>query len=150
MNEELQSTNDELETLNEQQAKRSSELDKVNLFLEGILGSLGVGVVVLDHEQRVQVWNGSATDLWGLRPEEVEGQHFLGLDIGFPVERLKEPIRNAMSDGAEGSEQVVESITRRGKKVDCLVRTLPLRASDRDIYGVLILMSPKGGLLAGG
>jgi two-component system, chemotaxis family, CheB/CheR fusion protein len=144
MNEELQSTNDELETMNEEQAKRSRDLDKVNMFLEGILGSLGIGVVVLNREQRVQVWNGSATDLWGLRPEEVEGQHFLGLDIGLPVERLKEPIRNAMSDGAEGSEEVIESITRRGKKIDCKVRTLPLRTHDGDVYGALILMSQRG------
>jgi len=150
MNEELQSTNDELEAMNEQQTTRSGELDKVNLFLEGILGSLGVGVVVLDHEQRVQVWNGNATDLWGLRPEEVEGQHFLGLDIGFPVERLKEPIRHAMSDGAEGSEALVESITRRGKKIECVVRTLPLRERDGGVYGALILMSPRGDSLAGG
>src|SRR5262249_4953175 len=58
MNEELQSTNDELETMNTEQAERSTELDRVNMFLEGILTSLGVGVVVLDSSRRVQVWNG--------------------------------------------------------------------------------------------
>src|SRR5262249_29504976 len=48
MNEELQSTNDELEAMNDQQRERADEVDRLNLFLEGILGNLGVGVVVLD------------------------------------------------------------------------------------------------------
>ena len=91
MNEELQSTNDELETMNDEQVQRSTELDRVNLFLEGILSSIGVGVAVLDNDQRVQVWNGNAEEQWGLRADEVEGQHFLGLDIGLPVEHLRTP-----------------------------------------------------------
>src|SRR5262249_47942192 len=84
MNEELQSTNDELETMNTEQVERSTELDRVNMFLEGILTSLGVGVVVLDSSRRVQVWNGESTELWGLRPEEVEGRRMDELDIGLP------------------------------------------------------------------
>src|SRR5919198_104527 len=114
MNEELQSTNDELEAMNEDQRERASELDRLNLFLEGILGNLGVGVVVLDHEQRVQLWNGSASDLWGLRESEVRTQHFLQLDIGFPVEALKSPIRKALADGGQPSDVVVEAGNRRG------------------------------------
>jgi two-component system, chemotaxis family, CheB/CheR fusion protein len=47
-NEELQSTNDELEAMNEEQLRRSTEVDRLNLYLEGIRGSIGVGVVVID------------------------------------------------------------------------------------------------------
>src|SRR5205085_4030012 len=86
MNEELHSTNDELEAMNEEQRERSNEMDRLNLFLEGILGVLGVGVVVLDREQRVQLWNDAATELWGLRGDEVDGKTFLTLDIGLPVQ----------------------------------------------------------------
>jgi two-component system, chemotaxis family, CheB/CheR fusion protein len=141
MNEELQSTNDELEAMNEEQTVRGAELDKVNLFLEGILGSLGVGVVVLDRERRVQVWNANSTELWGLRAEEVEGQPFLDLDIGLPVERLKDSIRKVLADDAELLEEEIEAVTRRGKTVECRVRTLPLRASDGKVYGAIILMA---------
>jgi two-component system, chemotaxis family, CheB/CheR fusion protein len=150
MNEELQATNDELETMNEEQSVRSAELDKVNLFLEGILGSLGLGVVVLDRQRRVQVWNANSTELWGLRAEEVEGQPFLDLDIGLPVGQLRDSVREALGDDGEMVEQQVEAITRRGKKVECRVRMLPLRASDGNVYGAVILMAPGDDALVGG
>ena len=71
-NEELQSTNEELETMNEElqstndeladdqrgaAASARGELDQANGFLETILTSLRAGVVVLDPELQVQVWN---------------------------------------------------------------------------------------------
>jgi two-component system, chemotaxis family, CheB/CheR fusion protein len=141
MNEELQSTNDELEAMNDEQRERASELDRLNLFLEGILGNLGVGVVVVDLEQRVQLWNGSATDLWGLREPEVRGEPFLSLDIGFPVESLKSPIRKALSDGAQPTEMVREAVNRRGKAFRCMVRVLPLFDTGGRHFGAILLMS---------
>ena len=39
----------------------------------------------------MRAWNRQAEDLWGLRADEVLGQHFLNLDIGFPVEKLRGP-----------------------------------------------------------
>jgi two-component system, chemotaxis family, CheB/CheR fusion protein len=146
MNEELQSTNDELEAMNDEQVSRSLELDRANLFLEGILGSLGVGVVVLDRDQRVQVWNAGSTDLWGLRADEVEGEHFLGLDIGLPVESLKDPIRVVLT-GDQDSEQEIEAVTRRGKTIRCRVRMMPLRTDGGGLYGVIMLMAAADGTM---
>jgi two-component system CheB/CheR fusion protein len=150
MNEELQSTNDELETMNEEQSVRGAELDKVNMFLEGILGSLGVGVAVLDGQQRVQVWNANSTELWGLRAEEVEGQAFLDLDIGLPVDRLGDSIRKVLAGDADTLEDEVEAVTRRGKRVECRVRTLPLRAPGGNVQGVIILTALGDQALVGG
>src|SRR4051794_35139997 len=90
MNEELQSTNEELETINEELRQRSRELDEVNAFLETILTSLGVAVIVLDDDLSVRVWNAGSTDLWGVRADEAEGDHLFGLDLGLPVEQLKD------------------------------------------------------------
>src|SRR3954447_1471452 len=81
MNDELQSTNEELQTMNEEQLARSGDLDRVNLFLEGILRYVGQGVVVVDRNLVVQLWNDSSSDLWGLRPDEVEGKPLRSLDI---------------------------------------------------------------------
>ncbi|NUT55004.1 MAG: chemotaxis protein CheR, partial [Thermoleophilia bacterium] len=88
MNEELQSTNEELETINDELRDRTSELNHVNEFLEAILSSLGVAVGVIDREQRVQVWNRHAEDLWGVRADEALDQHLQALDIGLPTEQL--------------------------------------------------------------
>ena len=93
MNEELQSTNDELQTINDELQDRTGELDAANAFLETILTSLRAGVVVLNPELQVRVWNRQAEELWGLRPEEAVGQHFLNLDIGLPTDRLRPLIR---------------------------------------------------------
>ncbi len=75
MNEELHSANEELETMNDELRSRSSELGELNVFLETILGTVGLAVAVLDKEQHVQIWNGQAREMWGLIPEEVEGRH---------------------------------------------------------------------------
>ena len=141
MNEELQSTNDELEAMNEIQGERAGELDRLNLFLEGILGNLGLGVVVLDSEQRVQLWNNSASELWGLRDSEVIGAHFLTLDIGFPVEKLKAAMRRALSPGGEATEQTLAAVNRRGREFRCQVQVMPLTDSKGGVYGVILLMS---------
>jgi two-component system CheB/CheR fusion protein len=145
MNEELQSTNDELEAMNDQQRERADEVDRLNLFLEGILGNLGVGVVVLDADQLVQVWNSSAGELWGLRGEEVVGKHFLGLDIGLPVERIRGEIRSVLEDGGSGSSVTIEAINRRGKQFPCEVRVLPLLDRTHSTYGVILLMAGTDG-----
>jgi two-component system, chemotaxis family, CheB/CheR fusion protein len=139
MNEELQSTNDELEAMNEDQAARTGELDQANMFLEGILSSLGVGVVVLDRDETVQVWNANSEDLWGLRSDEVEGKPLASLDMGFPVDRLKEPLRRMFADDG-ALEVTLPATTRRGKQVQSRVRMQPLRQSSGGTYGALLLM----------
>jgi two-component system CheB/CheR fusion protein len=143
-NEELQSTNEELETINEELHQRSSELDRVNAFLEGILTSLGVAVAVLDREQRIQIWNDQAEDLWGLRSDEVVRQHLLSLDIGLPVEKLRRPLRNALAGNVEGNDVVVDAVNRRGRALRCNVSCLPLMVSSRDVQGVIVLMEEEG------
>jgi two-component system CheB/CheR fusion protein len=140
MNEELQSTNDELETMNNEQHERSSELDRVNMFLEGILTSLGVGVVVLDRNRTVQVWNGESTELWGLRPDEVEGHKLPELDIGLPVAEIVDMLDGALG-GATPAGRELTAINRRGKTFECAVRALPLLTPGRDVAGVLLLMA---------
>jgi two-component system CheB/CheR fusion protein len=143
MNEELQSTNDELETMNNEQHERSTELDRVNMFLEGILTSLGVGVVVLDRAGKVQVWNGESTELWGLRPEEVEGRLLQELDIGLPVAEIRDILDGATGPSAQPGSRRVEAINRRGRKFTCSVRALPLLTPAREVTGALLLMAER-------
>ncbi|MGH3485515.1 MAG: PAS domain-containing protein [Nocardioidaceae bacterium] len=81
-NEELQSGNEELETMNEEMRARTTELDEARNFLEGVLSSVAVAVVVLDSELLVRSWNRGASDLSGLRSEEVQDRGFLTLDFG--------------------------------------------------------------------
>jgi two-component system CheB/CheR fusion protein len=129
MNEELQSTNAELQTTNEEARERGDELAGLNEFLEGILTSLRAAVVVLDRELRVHKWNPTAQDMWGLRADEVQGQHFLNLDIGLPVEQLRAPIRACLAHDAESLEVELAATNRRGRPVRVTVTCSTLRGS---------------------
>jgi two-component system CheB/CheR fusion protein len=147
MNEELTSTNDELEAMNEEQRRHAEELDRLNLFLEGILGNLGVGVVVVDRERKVQLWNGNSEDLWGLRAEEVEGEDMLSLDIGLPVEELKGPLEEVISSSSSSSEStdlVLDAVNRRGRSFKCEVRVMPLVSAKQGLFGGIVLMREPG------
>jgi two-component system CheB/CheR fusion protein len=139
MNEELQSTNEELETMNNELRDRSVEVDELNRFLQSILGSLQSAVVVLGPEMEVRAWNHEAEELWGLRGSEVEGQHFLNLDIGFPVDRLRSAIRDGLTGRVQRREIVQRAVNRRGKSVDCTV-TVTRLVGDRGDPGVILLM----------
>jgi two-component system CheB/CheR fusion protein len=142
MNEELQSTNDELETMNSEVNSRASELDRLNLFFEGILGSLAVGVVVIDRSNKVQVWNATSEELWGLRTDEVEGEDFRALDIGLPVAELDDLVERSFNGSGDHLEQRVNAMNRRGRRFNCLVRILPLRTRTGEIYASMIMTSP--------
>ena len=139
MNEELQSTNDELQTINDELQDRTGDLDRANGFLETILTSLRAGVVVVDPDLHVQAWNQQAQELWGLRPEEAVGRHFLNLDIGLPTELLRPMIRQTLAETADVGELVVAAVNRRGRSIDVRVLASPLRSVDTTV-GVIMTM----------
>lgn len=143
MNEELQSTNEELQTINEELRRRTDELNDVNAFLESILTSMRGGVVVVDRNLAVQVWNQQSEDLWGLRADEVQGENFLNLDIGLPVQQLRQPIRDCLAQ-AETSEAItLDATNRRGKAIRCKVSCTPLlSAGENEVRGVILVVEP--------
>jgi two-component system CheB/CheR fusion protein len=144
MNEELQSTNEELETINDELRERTAELNEVNEFLEAILTSLGLGVAVLDTQQRVQIWNNRAEDLWGLRRDEALDHHFLSLDIGLPSEELAAPLRAVLSGSSERESRELQAVNRRGRSIVCAATVLPLIASPAGdgtkVRGAIVMM----------
>jgi two-component system, chemotaxis family, CheB/CheR fusion protein len=142
MNEELQSTNEELETMNEEARRGGDELQLVNTFLTSVLGSIRNGVVVLDAELRVALWNDRARDLWGLSLEDVRGTPFLALDIGLPVDRLEPELRASLQSG-ERREVSLEAINRRGQSIVCRVSTTPMLDQRGGITGVIVAMEAE-------
>ncbi len=144
MNEELQSTNEELQTVNDELQRRSEELNQTNAFLESILTSLRGGVVVVDRDLYIRVWNHRAEDFWGLRTEEALGQNFLNLDIGLPVEQLRQPMRNCLiGESAQTCKVALIAVNRRGRQFECQVSCAPLLGSQGQIQGVILLMEER-------
>jgi two-component system CheB/CheR fusion protein len=144
MNEELQSTNEELETMNDELRDRTDETLQANAFLASVLSSVQQGVVVVDRELRVLAWSRRATELWGLRDDEVEGEHLLNLDIGVPVQQLRDPIRQVVS-GAETPDLELGGHDRRGKPVQVRIVFAPLqnRPHTEEPDGAILLISAE-------
>jgi two-component system CheB/CheR fusion protein len=140
MNEELRSTNDELQAINDELHDRTSELDNLNEFLDSILTSLQAGVVVLNPELHIQVWNEQAQELWGLRRDEAIGQHFLNLDIGLPTDQLRPIIRRTLGGESGPHEIMVKAVNRRGRTIGLRVLGSPLTGQGASPAGVILTM----------
>lgn len=143
MNEELQSSNEELQTMNDELRLRSEEFNQVNGFLESLLMSMRSGIVVVNLTLHIQVWNNKAEDLWGLRASEVQGENFLNLDIGLPVEQLRQPIRTCLLGQSQYLQVTLNAINRRGKAINCQVSLTPLTGMGKVIEGVIMLMEEQ-------
>jgi two-component system CheB/CheR fusion protein len=146
MNEELQSTNEELETINDEVRQRGDDLNQANRFLESVLTSLRSGVAVVDRELRLLAWSRHAEELWGLRGDEVNGQHLLNLDIGLPLQRLRPALKACMNGETSQEYLALEAVNRRGKKIVCHVTCAPLLGPSAGIAGAIIVMDevPEG------
>ena len=144
MNEELHSTNEELETINDELQQRTDELNDANVFLESVLASLSAAVLVVDRDLRVSAWNDAARELWGLRSEEVQGEHLLNLDIGLPLEQLRAPLRSVLA-GGEVATLDLAAVNRRGKQVRASLRFAPLAGHNADVRGVIVMMEASDG-----
>ncbi|HEY0023567.1 MAG TPA: CheR family methyltransferase [Longimicrobium sp.] len=143
MNEELQSTNEEMETLNDEVQRRSEALEQSNVYLASVLASLRAGVVVLDREMLVRLWNDRMAQLWGLRPDEVQDQPFLHLDIGLPVERMKGVLRAVLDARSEGETLMLDAVNRRGRAITCEVTVTPLTAAGQEVRGAVIVVEER-------
>ncbi|MGH9009995.1 MAG: CheR family methyltransferase [Acidimicrobiia bacterium] len=140
MNAELHSTNEELQTINDELRMRTTELDELNDFLESMLLSQRAALVVADPDMRITVWNDHAAELWGIRTDEAPGQHFLNLDIGLPVEELRQPIKAVLAGDSDHETLELDATNRRGKDIQCRVSITPLVNRQREIRGMILLM----------
>jgi two-component system CheB/CheR fusion protein len=146
MNEELQSMNDELHSTNEELRASTDEVLALNHFMTGVLGSFRAGVVVVDQDLRVRVWNAAAEDLWGIRQDEVAGHHLLDLDIGLPVSELHPLLRRQVAGEGPAHDTVeLDAVNRRGRPVRVRVTVSAFQESPDQRGGAVVLMDPTDG-----
>lgn len=112
--------------MNDELRERTDETLQTNSFLGSVLSSIHQGVIVVDKTLRVVAWSRRAADLWGLRDDEVEGEHLLNLDIGISVQRLRDPVRRILAgDAADVLE--LDGHDRRGKPLHVRIAFAPLQ-----------------------
>jgi two-component system CheB/CheR fusion protein len=144
MNEELQSTNDELHTINDTLRERTTELGEARLFLNSLINSITLGLVVVDREMRVIAWNSGSAELWGVRTDETVGKPLGQLDIGMPMDSVKPLIGTAYVDPDAMGQTSVQAVNRRGRHITVLVTCSSFRAADGTVNGALLLMEETG------
>jgi two-component system CheB/CheR fusion protein len=144
MNEELQSMNDELQSMNDELRDRTNALNDVNGYFDSVLTSLQAGVVVVDPELRVRTWNQQAEDMWGLRADEVTGEHLLNLDIGLPADEIRPLVRAAMADGDKPQQRDIAARNRRGREVTIRLTCTGMFSATHEPRGVVLVMSELG------
>jgi two-component system CheB/CheR fusion protein len=146
MNEELQSMNDELHTANEELRTSTEEVASLNQFMTGVLGSFRAGVVVVDPDLRVLVWNAAAEELWGVREDEVIGQYLVDLDIGLPMSQLHPLLRRQIAgDGPPHDTVELDAVDRRGRPVHIRGTVSSFQQLPGERGGAVVLMDPTGG-----
>jgi two-component system, chemotaxis family, CheB/CheR fusion protein len=143
MNEELQSTNDELHTINDTLGERSGELDDARTFLYSLVNSVRLGMVVVDREMRVVVWNRGCEELWGLRADEITGEVLTSLDIGLPMGQVRPMIGNAFVDPENPGELLLDAVNRRGRATRLRVTCASFQSPRGDVNGALLLMDTQ-------
>lgn len=141
-NEELETIQDELLRDNKQLHQHKDALCEANGLLETILASLQIAVVVVDRDLHIQLWNPEAEDLCRLRSEEVKAANFMHLDIGLPVEQLRQPLCLCLAEKAQDRQVMLEAINRGGRKIKCKVTLSPLMAKT-EIYGVILVIEKE-------
>jgi two-component system, chemotaxis family, CheB/CheR fusion protein len=142
MNEELQSTNEELQTLNDELRERTLEVDQVNGFLQGILGGLDLAVVVVDGDYRVQLWNGGAERITGLRGFEAQGQRLTELPLGLPDTSLRAGLADAVVRGVTPAPVLDEVTDRFGAaRRRCLTLTPLRRGGSDEVHGAVLTLT---------
>jgi len=142
MNEELQSTNDDLQRINDELHKRTSELHDTNAFTQAVLAGLQAGVIVVDRNLRIVVWNHRAEDLWGVRTDEALGEHFLNIDIGLPMERLRPLIRGVLAGDDPQEELRQRALNRRGRTIELRIVCAALNSETHGVVGAIMVMEP--------
>jgi len=90
------------------------------------------------------VWNRVSEDLWGLRSDEVEGEHFFNLDIGLPVDQLSQPVRAAVGGQSGVVDVRLSAVNRRGRAIEVDVRVAPLQSDGQVPEGAIVLVRRVG------
>ena len=149
MNEELQSMNDQFQIRNEELRSRTTEVAQINELLQTILPSLRGGVIVVDADLTVLVWNRQSEDLFGVNADEAVGKHLYGLRLGLPLHSLRPLVQRLLrpsspsrrpGDGPPTGETVtMDAHDLHGGAFSVQVTGNPLLAVDGRVRGAVLV-----------
>lgn len=131
-NEELQSTNEELMTLNEELNIKSSELKMSNVTLENVQTSIGIPLLVVDAELRLQRFNQHAMELFDISSTDV-GRSIARVSCRYEINGFESAINQTIATGRMYEAEV------EAHRFVYQLRIMPCRDNSNVIIGAVIL-----------
>ena len=132
--EELQSTNEELTTLNEELSNRNVEMIQINSDLNNLLTSIQIPIVMVDNTLTVRRVTPAARNAFNI----------LQSDVGRPITDFKPNID--IADLKKILQDVIQSLEGRECKVrdnagrEYSLRVRPYRTTDNKIDGAVLTL----------
>jgi two-component system, chemotaxis family, CheB/CheR fusion protein len=137
-NEELQSLNEELENMNDELEARTLELNNLTARYAETLKQLPWPVMLVDREERIQLWNASAQKLFGVGMTSVVG---VALDqLPVEAELRKVLIRRCRAVLERGEPSTLRS--QRIGKGAFNVQFTPISRDETIVDGVMVMFGP--------
>ena len=131
--EELQSSNEELTTLNEELQSRNSELTAVNNDLLNVLGNVTIPVVIVGQDLHIRRFTTPAQKLLNLLPSDV-GRRLSDIRPNLEVEDLGQ----VASESIENVTTLEREVRETGTGIWHLMRVRPYKTWDSKIDGAVI------------
>ena len=108
----------------------------INEYLQNILGTIESGVIAVNHEESIAIFNRAAETLTGREGDAVRGR---SLDV-LPL-ALAEPLRATAADGQQRVEPEVELTRADGTALPVIYVTSPLREPGGSLLGAVGVFS---------
>jgi PAS domain S-box-containing protein len=116
-----------------------NELKETNEFLRSLLEASAAGIVYLDKDGKVRIWNRAATSIFGGDAEEVLGR------FPAPVPPEQESEFHQLRERVLAGETVTGLETRRRRKdgslIDVSISVAPLKDAQGEVQGTLAILT---------
>lgn len=119
------------------------ELEKAKAKDEVLLSSIKEGVVAIDNNSKIILFNQAAVDLTGYREEEALGNNYYSI-LSFESEKKGEQVPDFIGvalTGKESSDLIhIVIITKTGQKIPVSQDVAPIKSKDKQTYGAIIVL----------
>ncbi|HKD90463.1 MAG TPA: CheR family methyltransferase [Terriglobales bacterium] len=141
-NEELQSLSEELENMNEELEQRTHELTALNAHYTDILQRMPWPVVLVDAQERIQLWNAAAQQWFGVGSTSVVGVDMERLPLEAATRRAL--VRRFRAVMASAKPSVLRSVQlrNRGELGEFDIHFAPVCRNASNTEGVLVMFGP--------
>jgi two-component system, chemotaxis family, CheB/CheR fusion protein len=142
-NEELQSLNEELENMNDELERRTRELNELTVRYGETLRGMPWPVLMVDREERIQLWNTAAQRLFGVGATSVVGVRIDQLPISSKLRTsIVRKYRSVLANRKAMVLRNEEFETQKIKGTFDLHFT-PIGRDSGQLDGVLVMFGPR-------